>query len=286
MELLEKAAARLFDTGSVSVAVPEKPFWLSRGRLSAIRIRPGMMLGGEEVWQSAAALADIALDSPVMAWRILNEFCGRVLGESSSYACIISCIEQAVKDGFGDAFDYIACYSDGTFAFSLPAANRLGVPCLILDEESSGVVCSSEKSRRAEELGGARVLVMSGLVAGGNRVIRQMLPAVSRMGGTAAGVFSIIDRRLGGSEMIIGAGIRFCSIWGIDGGFFDSACGKGFISAAQCEFAKEYIADPIGSMADFLKRNPDYIERSLRGDRASREAAQLCVKNNYYKINE
>lgn len=275
----------LFNSGVVTVAQPDRPFWRSNGRLAALKIRTQRILENEDSAVSATALADTASDSPMLVTRALGALCAQMLEWALSYRTIIerSADFLSAESDFQKA-NVVAGSPHNGWLFSIPIAQRLGLPHAMIFDDKRIVVYDDNRSSMLENASGKRFLLISDIIGGGNTYNRIWLPAINEAGGSTAAVYNIIDRRQGGSDRLVTLGIPPFSLCETDSAFFREAFEYNLIDQGQLNFALAYIADPIKSMLDFVREHPDFITKSLEGDDKTKAAATLCLESGYYSV--
>jgi len=273
----------LFNSGVVCVAQPDRPFWRSTGRLAAIRIRTQRILENEDAAASATALADTASDSPMLITRTLGTLCGQMMDRSTSYRMIIDrSVDFLMSEPACQKANIVAGSPHNGWLFSIPIAQRLGLPHAMVFDDKKIVLYHENRSSELEDAPGRKFLMVGDIIGGGNTYNRVWLPAINEAGSSTAAVYNIIDRRQGGSDRLVTLGIPPFSLCETDAAFFREAFEYNLIDQEQLDFALAYIADPIKSMLDFVREHPDFITKSLEGDERSKAAAMLCLEHGYY----
>ncbi len=273
----------LFNSGVVNVAPPDRPFWRSTGRLAAIKIRTQRILENDDTAASATALADTASDSPMLITRTLGTLCRQMMERSQSYRTVIDrSVDFLMSEPTCQKANAVAGSPHNGWLFSIPIAQRLGLPHAMIFDDKKIVLCHENRSSELESGNGRKFLLVSDIIGGGNTYNRIWLPAITEAGGSTAAVYNIIDRRQGGSDRLVTLGILPFSLCEIDSAFFREAFDYNLIDQQQLDFALAYTADPIKSMFDFVREHPDFITKSLEGDEKTKAAAMLCLEHGYY----
>ena len=275
----------LFNSGVVSVAQPDRPFWRSTGRLAAVRIRTQRILENDDAAASATALADTASDSPMLITRTLGTLCKQMLERSPSYRnVIVRSADFLASEPACQKANAVAGSPNNGWLFSIPIAQRMGIPHAMIFDDKKIVLCHENRSSELDSGLGKRFLLVSDIIGGGNTYNRIWLPAINEASGLTAAVYNIIDRRQGGSDRLVTLGIPPFSLCETDAAFFREAFEYNLIDQGQLDFALAYIADPIKSMLDFVCEHPDFITKSLEGDERTKAAATLCLEHGYYTV--
>ncbi|HOP10585.1 MAG TPA: hypothetical protein PK629_03740 [Oscillospiraceae bacterium] len=273
----------LFESGVVSVAQPDQPFWRSTGRLAAVKIRTQRILENDDTSASATALADTASDSPMLITRTLGTLCKQMMDRSQSYRTVIErSVEFLMSEPTCQRANAVAGSPHNGWLFSIPIAQRLELPHAMIFDDKKIVLYHEGRSSELNDALGKKFLLVGDIIGGGNTYNRVWLPAINETGGSAAVVYNIIDRRQGGSDRLVTLGIPPFSLCDTDATFFREAFDYNLIDQGQLDFVLAYIADPIKSMLDFVREHPDFITKSLEGDERTKAAAMLCLEHGYY----
>lgn len=272
----------LFNSGVVSVAQPDRPFWRPTGRLAAVKIRTQRILENDDAAASASALADTASDSPMLITRTLATLCRQMMERSQSYRTVIDrSVDLLMSEPACQKANAVAGSPNNGWLFSIPIAQRMGLPhAMIFDDKK--IVLYQDNRSEMDGIPGKKFLLVSDIIGGGNTYNRVWLPAINEAGGSTAAVYNIIDRRQGGSDRLITLGIAPFALCEIDAAFFREAFEYNLIDQGQLDFVLAYIADPIKSMLDFVREHPDFITKSLEGDEKAKSAAMVCLEHGYY----
>ena len=273
----------LFNSGIISVAQPDRPFWRSTGRLAALKIRTQRILENDDAAASATALADTSTDSPMLITKALRTLCMQMMERVQSYRTVIDrSVDFLLSEPTCQKANIVAGSPHNGWLFSLPIALRLGLPHVMIFDDKKMVLFDNNRSNMLENTSGKKFLLISDIIGGGNTYNRIWLPAISETGGSTVAVYNIIDRRQGGSDRLVTLGIPPFSLCETDSAFFREAFDYNLIDQGQLDFALAYIADPIKSMLDFVREHPDFITKSLEADERTKAAAMLCLEHGYY----
>jgi len=273
----------LFNSGVVSVAQPDRPFWRPNGRLAALKIRTQRILENDDAAASATALADTATDSPMLITRALRTLCIQMMEQVQSYRTVIDrSVDFLLSEPSCQKANIVAGSPHNGWLFSIPIAHRLGLPHAMILDDKKIVVYENNRSGILESASGKKFLLISDIIGGGNTYNRIWIPAINEVGGSTVAVYNIIDRSQGGSDRLVMLGIPPFSLCETDSTFFREAFEYNLIDQGQLDFTLAYIADPIKSMLDFVREHPDFITKSLEADEKTKAAAMLCLEHGYY----
>ena len=275
----------LFSSGAITVSPPQRPFWRSIGRLTAIKLRMPALLGGVRAQTASSALAQTAVGSPLLMTGTLLGFCQDALNTARLYALTVEkSVEFITRELLPMGINCVASSPHNGWLFSLPVAQNLGLAHVMIMDNKQLVRFFNGRSEIITSDANMRALVIADVIGGGRTFYNPWLEAISDVGGRTVACHTVTDRRMGGSERLISDGIACGSLCDIDDELFDCAAQLGAITAEQAEFAKRYIADPVVFMNEFMLQNPDFVKRSLEGDEQERAAAQQCIERGYYTL--
>ena len=133
-------------------------------------------------------------------------------------------------------------------------------------------------------LDGARVFHVSDLITEASSYARGWIPEIEAAGARMKWSLSVVDRLQGGGALLASHGVRQISLICVSKDLFDRALETERITKDQYDMIIAYIADPVGSMADFLKNNPEFLQNALNADERTRARAKMLMESGVYGI--
>ena len=217
---------------------------------------------------------------------------GKVLAETLKnyesddiYRGLIDELHSFIKNNIDiDKVDYVSGGERRDWFFSLIIAKLINKPHISIYKNLTSVITIDGKSEEITDLNGGKVLHIADLITEASSYERAWIPAIKNNGGQIKWSVVVIDRKQGGKELLDSYGIESFAMVDIDIKFFKKVVDMGIINSAQFDMIEQYISDPKKSMADFLKKNPGFLEQSLKADDKTKERAKLCLEKDFYGL--
>ncbi|MDD5602847.1 MAG: orotate phosphoribosyltransferase [Eubacteriales bacterium] len=277
----------LFETGAVKVCDEGRPFWYTSGTIGPYYINTHYLYGGEE---KAGYLLDV-IDNALRMKReditdILLKEELKNMRESAVYSKLAEMLalkaSEIIPGGEGAAA--ISGGERRDWFFSVITAHILDIPHISIFKDGTPVVYYHGKTVQAKAAGidTMRILHIADLVTEASSYIKTWLPSIAKHGGSIKRTLVVVDRLQGGREALECEDVELFSMVRINREFFRKAAELGAIPESSLDFIMSYIDDPHGSMAGFLKNNPDFLKSSLGGDERTAGRARLCLENRIY----
>lgn len=271
-ETFDRVIAGLMNTGAFSVCEPDKPFFFSATKLSAYHIRSGNVCGSEAQAAGAFALLQTAKDTPLLCGEILSDYLDDLCKTSAAYALLTDAFAALAETVDKSSYDYICGTDISSWLFSFCIAERLQKPHLLISgknllyydpkaQKGGKYHKSAENPAPANAAGGARVLFVSDILGRGGIFFKTWFPQLAEYDLTVAASVNIFDCLTGGSDRMLSESIPVHSLFELDTPFFNRILDLGLISYEQHAFVCSYASDPIKTMGDFVRANPEYIKK-------------------------
>lgn len=181
-----------------------------------------------------------------------------------------------------DQVDYISGGERRDWFFSLILAYLLKKPHISIFKDLDNVVTKDGKTQKASSIPGKKVLHIADLITEASSYERAWIPSIGSLGADIVSSLVVVDRKQGGAELLSRFGVKSFSMVNIDKNMFGQALSMGLINKEQFAMLERYIADPKGSMRDFLQENPQFMENALKSDEKTRERAKICLEKGFY----
>jgi len=274
----------LFATEAVRVSPANRPFWYTSGTIGPYYINTEFLYGSEEkAYDLLDRIDEFVMDKLTCPGNIL-ELESRNYEFNGFYKGIINKIVAVIKNEIPvDEVNYVSGGERRDWFFSLLVAKLLCKPHISIFKDMSAVITHDGKTVPAENLDGGNVLHIADLVTEASSYETAWIPAIQKLGGTIKWSIAVVDRNQGGKDLLTKHGIQFFPLISVNSDFFKSAFEQGLLSKKQLDMLLEYIKDPKEAMEEFLKNNPDFIEKSLKSDTRTRERAELCIRKGIYR---
>ena len=275
----------LFDTNAVRVCPQDSPFWYTSGTIGPYYINTHFLYGSEKKANDLLKLIDKEkaniLDCPI---KVLKETL-RNYEEDKVYSGLIDGMCSFIKENINlDEVDYISGGERRDWFFSLIIAKILNKPHITIYKDMVSVVSIDDNVEELNDLEGKNILHIADLITEASSYERAWIPAIKNKGGEIKWSVVVVDRKQGGEELLNTFNIKSYSMVDIDASFFRKVLSMGIINDEQMSMIADYIQNPKESMADFLKRNPEFLQNALSSDDKTRERAKLCIDKDIYGL--
>ncbi|HHV28671.1 orotate phosphoribosyltransferase [Acetivibrio mesophilus] len=282
----EKLLKWLFETNAVRVCPEDKPFWYTSGTIGPYYINTHFLYGSEEKANKLLEFIDREKDNILKCPEKVLEETLKNYQSDAIYRGLIDEMCEFIKSNIDvDEIDYISGGERRDWFFSLIIAKFLNKPHITIYKDMTTVVSIDGKTEELKGLEGGAVLHIADLITEASSYERAWIPAIKNNGGKIKWSVVVIDRRQGGSELLKSHDVKAFSMVDIDINLFNRVLDMGLINMEQFEMIERYILDPKESMAQFLKKNPEFIKEALKADDKTRERANLCLQKDFYGLN-
>lgn len=292
--MIQRDIARLlFETGAIRVAPEDRPFWYASGTIGPYYSNTQNLIGSETEANNLLARIDSWLDGdrlllPSKAARYFFE----AYENNSCYQTVVDCIKGYLKNSIDmNDYDVVSGGARRDWFFSFITAGVFNKPHLTIFKDQymtlseplrDGMIDGIALPVFEDGLSNINCLHVSDIITEASSYSRVWAPAARKAGAVIGASLTILDRLQGGDAALEALGIRHMSLAQLDAGFFDSAYNQRYIDARQYARLTEYIADPHGSMASFLKEHPDFVQNALAGGGKDAERARMCIESGVY----
>lgn len=275
----------LFKTNAVRVCPKNQPFWYTSGTIGPFYINTHFLYGSEEKANELLKLIDREKENTsICSAKVLEETLNNY-NSDEIYRSLINQMIEFIKQNINiDEVDYISGGERRDWFFSLIIAKLLDKPHITINKDLTSVVFQEGKVEEVNNLDGKNVLHIADLITEASSFERAWIPAISNKGGNIKWSVVVVDRKQGGEKVLNGFNIKSYAMVGVDVDLFEKALDMGMISEEQFEMIKEYIKNPKESMANFLKKNPEFIEQALNSDDRTKERVKLMLDKNIYEL--
>lgn len=279
----------LFNTNSFKVSNPDLPFWYTSGKIGPYFINVDYLYGSSEESTELLNKIDDMLknenkeDIPyLLCEEIMNHY-----DNNEMFKTIIDMLVDYVEDNFEThLIDYISGGERRDWIFSVPLANLLGKPHITIFKDLTTVASTSdfEESTTIESLEGKRVFHSADILNTGSSFERFWVPAINKLGSKINWGLFVVDRNQKGDKKLRDIGVQTYSLVKISEELFNIAIKQNIITLPQYEMLCKYLDDPDGSMREFIRNHPNFIDDTINNspDEKIRQRAQLCKENNFY----
>lgn len=277
----------LFETHAVKICPDNKPFFLTSGKISPYFINTHFIYGSEQDANNLLAFIDSHISNKTELPAKILEMTFAQYNGNAIYKDVIDQMKTFITENIDlSSVDYISGGERRDWFFSNIMAFLLDKPHITLFKDLDSYVSDSkfEKTEKAPNLNGKRVLHIADLITVASSYVKMWIPAIQNLGATIAWTAVVVDRMQGGKEMLAESGIAAFSMVNIDSHLFDKALELGLLSTAQHAMLMEFCANPDGSMREFLLEHPEFLESALNGDEKTAARAKICVEENLYHL--
>lgn len=281
----EKLILWLFKTNAVRVCPQDKPFWYTSGNIGPYYINTHFLYGSEEKANNLLKIIDKEKENILSCPSVILSLVKENYISDPIYRGLIDEMCRSIKENIDlDEVDSISGGERRDWFFSLLISDLLEKPHITIYKELKAVISEGKDVEEASNLNGKKVLHIADLITKASSYERSWIPAIKDRGGEIKWSVVVVDRKQGGSELLERENIRPFSMISIDKGFFDKALSMGIINESQHKMVVEYIENPFESMREFLKKNPEFLENSLKSDKKTQKRARLCIDKNIYNL--
>ena len=275
----------LFETDAIRVSPADKPFWYTSGTLSPNYVNTHFVYGSEADACELLKFIDSEMSNRMDLPKKLLEKIKKQYETNEIYKDVINVMVNFIKSNINvDAIDYISGGERRDWYFSVLIANLLQKPHLTIFKDLEVIQSdfNFEKTELARELNGANVLHIADLITEAGSYKRMWIPVIRAINGIMKWSVVVVDRLQGGKEFLESVNVESFSMVNLDKTWFETILKMGRITEEQYELTCRFIDNPIETMKDFLKANPEFIQNSLNADAKTAERARMCVESGIY----
>lgn len=273
----------LFETKAIRVCPADHPFWYTSGLFGPYYVNTHFLFGSEEAANDLLAVIEKAVAEPLKFPAVVGaEVAGRYETDPIYHSVIDSCV-AAVKDL---SFDFVSGGERRDFFFSLAVAQRLGKPHLSIFKDGSSVytdVNGVTVSGPDAHLEGQVALHVVDLVTQASSYIRGWIPAIEGLGAKLNETLAVVDRNQDGEAILADAGVKLYSLALVSEELFEGALAAGLIDEGQMKLIRDYTADPIGFVKDFVAAHPHFLKDEIAAGGKAKERAERLLASDYLK---
>jgi orotate phosphoribosyltransferase len=282
----EKLLKWLFETNAIRVCPQDKPFWYTSGTIGPYYINTHFLYGSEEKANKLLAFIDREKENVLKCPERILEETMKNYQSDAIYQGLIDEMCAFIKNNIDvNEIEYISGGERRDWFFSLIIAKFLNKPHITIYKDLAAVVSIDGKTEELRKLNGESVLHIADLITEASSYERAWIPAIKNNGGRIKWSVVVVDRKQGGGELLKSYDVESFSMVDIDIGLFRRVLDMGLINKEQFDMIERYILDPKESMAEFLRKNPDFIKEALAADDKTRERAKLCIEKDFYGLN-
>ena len=278
----------LFETKAVRFCEENKPFWYTSGKIGPYFINTHFVYGSEKDASDLLAFIDECLkDKASLPEKVFQKVL-KQYNENEIYHNVIDTMKDYITKHINvEEIDYISGGERRDWFFSNMIAYLLDKPHISIYKDLSSVISDSkfEKTEKAPNLEGKKVLHIADLVTVASSYMRAWIPAIKNMGAQMCWSCVVVDRMQGGKEKIESQGVKAFSLVNVDNTLFETAYKNKIINENQLEMLKGFFKNPDETMKQFLINHPEFLENALNSDEKTRKRAKLLVDGNLYGLN-
>lgn len=277
----------IFETFAIRISPHDKPFWYTSGTIGPYYINTHFLYGSEKKAVSLLNLIDSEKENKLTCPNKLLDETYKNYESDGIYRGVIDEMCSFIKSNINlDDVDYISGGERRDWFFSLPVSKILKKPHITIYKDLDTVITCEEKSEYLKDLRGGKVLHIADLITEASSYERAWIPAIKEKGGEICLSVVVVDRMQGGGELLERNGIKSFAMINIDIDFFKKVLDMGIINQEQFELIKEYLDNPKESMANFLRKNPGFLKKSLASGTKDSERAKLCLEKDIYGLKD
>jgi orotate phosphoribosyltransferase len=272
----------LFKTGAVMVSNHTEPFWYASGTFGPFFINTHYLFGSETEAKAFLNIIDRYVSDKDTAPSLFCKIVKQQYEKSRIYKKVIDTLIRSISDRPEiEKIDYISGGERRDWFFSYITAILLDKPHITLFKDLSSNVIYKDTVTETPDLSGKRFIHICDLVTLASSYIKSWIPALEKYNGKLQETFTIVDRCQGGKDILAQQGIRLHSLADIDENLFIEAKNQFIINAEQLDMVLSFIKDPDQFMQDFIRRNPEFLSRSVEKGGKDKERAEAFMKQFY-----
>ena len=272
----------LFETEALKVSSYDRPFFYTSGKLGPFYVNTHFLYGSDK--EANGLLNKIDRLLILNRGSIPEELTLRTYDQYISneiYRNVIDELINKIKNTVDiDKVEYISGGERRDWFFSFIVTKILNKKHITIFKDKKTLITDQEYN--IEEKLNGNVIHVVDLITIASSFENYWIPAISELSNNIDSVFSIVDRDQGGLEYFLTKNIKFYSLIKIDKHFFEEAENQNLISFDQNDLIRKYLNDPDNTMRNFLKRNPDFINKVLNENSKDSKKARLLIDKNIY----
>lgn len=275
----------LFETKALKICPQDKPFWYTSGKIGPYFINAHFMYGSEENSAQLLSLIDEVKDKPFECPKVILEKTIKNYEENAIYKEVIDSMLKIAKDDIGvENIDYISGGERRDWFFSLLVAYKLQKPHITIFKDLTCVLTDYDgnNAQNLPSIEGKNSLHVADLITVASSYERAWIPAIKEHNGNIKWSIAVVDRLQGGKEILANQGVKSYTLVDMDKSLFDTALETNVINKSQYDMVINFINDPDGSMKEFVKLHPEFIENALNSDEKTAGRAKLCLEKGFY----
>lgn len=275
----------LFETKALKICPENKPFWYTSGKIGPYFINAQFTYGSEQSAKDLLSFIDEVKEDVLSCPKNILEKTLENYEKDAIYKELIDTMLEYIKSNLDiNSIDYISGGERRDWFFSLIIANKLQKPHITIFKDLTCIYTDFDGSnaKKLESLNGSKALHIADLITVASSYERAWIPAIEQHDGKIAWSLAVVDRLQGGKELLANKGVESHAMVNIDKDLFDHALEAKLISKDQYDLVLEFIKDPDGSMKEFIKSHPEFIENALASDEKTAGRAKLCLEKGFY----
>lgn len=284
----EELVSLLFKTNAFKVSDADHPFWYTSGKLGPYFVNVDYLYGSAE--SSAELLSKIdnwlINENKENIPTLLFDEIMKQYDNNEIFKTVIDKIVEYIENNLEvNLIDYISGGERRDWYFSIPVAYLLGKPHITVFKDLTTVVstCDFEEATEVDTLQGKRVLHVTDILNTGSSFERAWVPAINKLGSKINWAIYVVDRNQSGDKNLKKLEVQPYSLVELNNDLFNLALAIDIIDVAQFKMLQQYFADPDGTMREFIKNHPTFIDDVINSDNEkAAKRAKLCKEKNWY----
>lgn len=284
----EELVSLLFKTNAFKVSDADHPFWYTSGKLGPYFVNVDYLYGSAE--SSAELLSKIdnwlINENKENIPALLFDEIMKQYDNNEIFKTVIDKIVEYIENNLEvNLIDYISGGERRDWYFSIPVAYLLGKPHITVFKDLTTVVstCDFEEATEVDALQGKRVLHVTDILNTGSSFERAWVPAINKLGSKINWAIYVVDRNQSGDKNLKKLEVQPYSLVELNNDLFNLALAIDIIDVAQFKMLQQYFADPDGTMREFIKNHPTFIDDVINSDNEkAAKRAKLCKEKNWY----
>lgn len=284
----EELVSLLFKTNAFKVSDADHPFWYTSGKLGPYFVNVDYLYGSAE--SSAELLSKIdnwlINENKENIPALLFDEIMKQYDNNEIFKTVIDKIVEYIENNLEvNLIDYISGGERRDWYFSIPVAYLLGKPHITVFKDLTTVVstCDFEEATEVDALQGKRVLHVTDILNTGSSFERAWVPAINKLGSKINWAIYVVDRNQSGDKNLKKLEVQPYSLVELNNDLFNLALAIDIIDVAQFKMLQQYFTDPDGTMREFIKNHPTFIDDVINSyNEKAAKRAKLCKEKNWY----
>lgn len=284
----EELVSLLFKTNAFKVSDADHPFWYTSGKLGPYFVNVDFLYGSQEASAELLSKIDnwLVNENKENIPALLFDEIMKQYDSNEIFKTVIDKIVDYIENNLEvNLIDYISGGERRDWYFSIPVAYLLGKPHITVFKDLTTVVstCDFEESTEVDSLQGKRVLHVTDILNTGSSFERAWVPAINKLGSKINWAIYVVDRNQSGDKNLKKLEVQPYSLVELNNDLFNLALAIDIIDVAQFKMLQQYFADPDGTMREFIKNHPSFIDDVINSDNEkAAKRAKLCKEKNWY----